>query len=269
MSDPFPAQRAPKSNKEERISPVSDEPVISVQEIKDLYLFGIPLEAPDGNTLPDRTIEFYINAAQQRLERELDIIIRATAIEQEQHDFYLIDYTQWGFLTLYKRPVFEVTSLFLNYGVQRVLEFPDDWIKLNGLTGEIHLFPTVGSLGTFAVGEGGTFLPLLTRRFAFAPSMWEANYICGWPVKDIPQDLKDAIGKLATISILNVLGDILLGAGIANQSISIDGLSQSIGTTQSAENNAYSARVRMYQSELKEYIKVAKGVYKGPITIVA
>lgn len=240
-----------------------------MQELKDFYLFGLPLEDSAGNTFPDRTMKFYIDAAQQRIERELDIIIRATDIVQEAHDFYLVDYTQWGFLYTYKRPVFEVSSLFLNYGVQRVLEFPDEWIKLNGLTGEIQLFPTVGSLGTFAVGEGGTFLPLLTRRFAYAPSMWEINYTCGWPVKDIPVDLKDAIGKMATISVLNVLGDILLGAGIANQSISVDGVTQSIGTTQSAENAAYSARQRMYQSELKEYMKMAKRVYSGPVSVIA
>lgn len=241
---------------------------MSVQELKEIYLFGLPLEDSQGNTFPDKSIEFFIDSAQQQIERELDIVIRATNIEQEQHDFYLIDYTQWGFLTLYKRPVFEVSSLFLNYGIQRVLEFPDEWIKLNGLTGEIQLFPTVGSLGTFAVGEGGTFLPLLTRRFAYAPSMWEANYIVGWPVKDIPADLKDAVGKLASISVLNILGDILLGAGIANQSISIDGLSQSIGTTQSAENNAYSARVLAYTKQLKAYMKMAKDVYSGPRNVI-
>ena len=81
--------------------------------------------------------------------------------------------------------------------------------------------------------------------------------------KKIPRDILDAIGKLASINVLNILGDIAIGAGVANQSIGIDGLSQSIGTTQSAENNALSARVRMYTEELKRNLPMLRSRYKG------
>ena len=43
-------------------------------------------------------------------------------------------------------------------------------------------------------------------------------------------------------------------AGIANQSVSIDGLSQSVGTTQSAMFGGASARIESYAKDLDERI---------------
>ena len=74
----------------------------------------------------------------------------------------------------------------------------------------------------------------------------------------------DVIGKLASIGIFNIAGDIVLGqAAIANYSLSIDGLSQSIGTTMSAENSAYSARIRMYKDEIKDSLNRLRNYYRG------
>ena len=50
-------------------------------------------------------------------------------------------------------------------------------------------------------------------------------------------------------------GDLVIGAGIANISRSIDGLSQSIGTTASAENSAYSARIKLLDTQLQTLYK--------------
>ena len=57
---------------------------------------------------------------------------------------------------------------------------------------------------------------------------------------------------------------LIIGAGIANQSLSIDGLSQSIGTTSSAENSGYSARIKSYQTEIKETVGRIRLVYDQP-----
>ena len=68
--------------------------------------------------------------------------------------------------------------------------------------------------------------------------LWEVDYVAGIDEKDssMPMSLlQEAINKRAATGILNVWGDLIIGAGIANQSVSIDGVSQSIGTTQSAE----------------------------------
>ena len=48
--------------------------------------------------------------------------------------------------------------------------------------------------------------------------------------------------------------DLIIGAGIANQSVSIDGLSQSVGTTQSAMFGGASARIQNYSDDLEKRI---------------
>ena len=64
------------------------------------------------------------------------------------------------------------------------------------------------------------------------------------------------------VSDLNIAGDLIAGAGIATQSISIDGLSQSVGTTSSATNSGYGARVIQFNKELKELMTTLRAKYK-------
>jgi len=71
------------------------------------------------------------------------------------------------------------------------------------------------------------------------------------------------IGKLAAINIFHQLGDIILGAGIASQSLGIDGLSQSISTTSSATNAGYGARITGYLADLKQARVDLKNKYDG------
>jgi len=64
------------------------------------------------------------------------------------------------------------------------------------------------------------------------------------------------------------MGDLILGAGIANQSISIDGLSQSIGTTQSAMYGGASARVESYRQDIDKLISVLRMKLDTPRMVV-
>ena len=74
----------------------------------------------------------------------------------------------------------------------------------------------------------------------------------------------------ATIGVLNVLGEIALGgqAALAGYSIGIDGLSQSVSTTASAENAAYGGRIRQMEREMTEVVKTLRQYYYG-LSLVA
>ena len=80
---------------------------------------------------------------------------------------------------------------------------------------------------------------------------------------NLPAHLKELIYKKAVIGILQVWGDLILGAGIASSSISIDGLSQSIGTTQSAMFGGASARCEEYRKDIEALIPVLRQKYGG------
>lgn len=232
--------------------------------IKGDYLFGIPLVDEDGNEYPDRNINSWIAKAVGWLEHELQIKIAPTEIAAEHHDYYIDDYQAFCYLQLYHYPVVGVESLKASYAGQDIMTFPQDWIHIYRETGQLQLVPTTGSLSQVLLGQGsGILLPLITNRLSHMPHLFKVDYMAGFPEDQVPSNIVDLIAMKACIGVLNVMGDILLGAGIASQSVSIDGLSESITTTQSAENSAYSARIRQYEREIKNQLPDLKQYYKG------
>lgn len=84
-----------------------------------------------------------------------------------------------------------------------------------------------------------------------------------WALDTLPADLKQAIGiKSATLLLLHVAGDLILGAGIASQSLSVDGLSQSVGTTSSAMYSGYSSRSEALDKQYKLIMGALRAQYK-------
>lgn len=210
---------------------------ISVKDVKDNYLFGIDLSDANGNPLPEGLFVHYINSAVDYIQNLLDITISETEFISERHDYIRNDYQNWGFLELEHKPVKEVKGIRLMYGNRPSVEIPLDWVQLNKLTGQITLFPSAGSANSLIIGQTGLLFGFQSQ-WDYAPMLWEVDYVAGIDEKDssMPFELlKEAVSKRASCGILNVWGDLIIGAGIANQSVSIDGISQSIGTTQSAD----------------------------------
>lgn len=80
---------------------------------------------------------------------------------------------------------------------------------------------------------------------------------------DMDWDLMDLIGKAASIHILNTAGDLIIGAGIANKSTAIDGISASIGTTSSPTNAGYGARIIQLQKDINRLLPILFRKYNG------
>lgn len=183
---------------------------VSIQSIKQKYLFGINLCDPQGNPLPDELLAHYINAAIQWWQNTLDIIIEETPFENEQHDYIRNDYMNWGFLETLHKPVKEIKRLQLMYGTQPSLEIPLDWIQLNKLTGQVTLFPQAGSASSLIIGNTG-LLYGFQSQWQYAPSLWRIDYVAGIDEEDktFPLDLlEEGISKRAAMGILNVWGEI-------------------------------------------------------------
>lgn len=229
--------------------------------LKENYLFGIPLEDMYGNQMKQDMLDHYIKSAIQHTQRMLQIVIEPQEVINEIHDYYQDDYKNWAFIQLHKRPVIEVTSLGMYFGDTKMFEIPKDWIRLFSIPGQIQLFPVSGSSGSLILTQNGSFMPWTLGLFHNAPGMWRISYQAG--MQDLPDDLVEYICKRASIGIFQVWGDLIIGAGIANQTISIDGLSQSIGTTQSPEFSGSGARIKNYQDDMKELEKRLKDTYLG------
>jgi hypothetical protein len=241
--------------------------VQSVEQYLINYLTDIPLRGLAGEKLSDKAIEQKIRIATEQLEGMLSLRIPRQRI-LEMQDFERTYFESWGYIRL-NHPVYEVNELggHLNYAHQ--ILYPKGWSSWRRqlLYGRnIHIVPGQQENLTSATSD---FVAVFTGRFpifgyssaSYIPNYWNIDYTTGWSV--VPDDLQDAILKLATMQLLAILGDISFGAGIASSSISIDGLSQSLGTTQSAENSLYSARVGQFVKELKYELRWLKGKYIG------
>jgi hypothetical protein len=234
---------------------------ITTQFLRDNYLFGIPLEDMYGNKMKEGLLQHYIDAAVEYTQRILQIVIKPIDIVDEIHDYYAGDFQNWSFLQAFKKPIIEVTNLSMYMGTRKMVEIPLDWIRKYEISGQIQLFPVSGSTGSMILTQSGSFLPTIAGMYSSAPSMWRLSYRAG--MEELPSDIVEFIMKRASIGVLQVWGDLIIGAGIANQTISIDGLSQSIGTTQSPEFTGAGARIKSYQDDMKDLERRLRDTYVG------
>lgn len=242
--------------------------VFSVQEIQSLYLYGISVQGSNGSSFPDETIQFFIESAQKEVENYFNLLFVKQLIELETTSYYRADYwTQFPILQT-KFPVREPMSLIGMLAKMEQIIYPQGWLfcarNQQGVgKRRISVVPTGSSTSQVnaEVILTGITSQIGMQRFENIPDYWNMQYITGFDLDQIPTDLIDLVGKLASIGVLNIAGDLILGAGIASMSLSIDGLNQAIGTTSSAENSGYSARIKMYVSEVKETVKRIKLVY--------
>ena len=239
---------------------------LSPEELKDRYFFGIPIIDSQGIEMPDSTINDLIEMATTELEGYLEVKLNKQIVV-ETFDYMIGDWHHWGFIpTTY--PVLEVYRLTGRVGsVNKQIEFPKEWLSVKKSTDpyaahrRVHVVPTVGAANGNTIVYSGITPHLGWFSMSTIPDYWEIEYCTSF--KKTPPDILDLIGKLAAINIFHNLGDIILGAGIASQSIGIDGLSQSISTTSSATNSGYGARVQGYLTDLKRNLPHLKSKYKG------
>ena len=87
---------------------------------------------------------------------------------------------------------------------------------------------------------------------------YSIDYDAGFETSDdIPKDLREIIAKQAAVSLLNIIGDGLM-SGFSSSSLSMDGLSESFSSTQSATSAYFGARIKEYKDDISNYIKQNK-----------
>jgi hypothetical protein len=235
--------------------------VITVKELIDRYLFGVRLTDDKGNVFTDSAFQFYIVAAVRRIERALDISI-LPQLFVENRDYYATDWKQYGTTDLSNYPLIDVQQFRVTYpSGQTIIVWPNEWLRINKEQGNIRVVPTAGSLSEVLLAEGGVYM--LGSR-GYIPDLFQIVYTAGFEEGCIPSDILDLIGKAAALGPFNVFGDLIAGAGIATLSLSMDGLSQSIGTTASATNAGFGARLIQYDNDLKKQIPLIREYYRRP-----
>lgn len=237
--------------------------ILTVDQLKQRYLFGVDFRDDAGRFLDDRTFQFYILQAIEWFEHQLDIKLLETTFVEKQ-DYNINDYQAYNFIQLDNYPVISVEEFNVQYPTgQTVVNYPAEWIRLDKEHGHIRVVPTAGTLSEILIGQGGSYLPAIYNGLHTLPHLFEIRYTAGFEDCRVPANILDLIGMFASLGPFNIFGDLIAGAGIANVSLSIDGLSQSVGTTSSATNAGYGARIIQYLKQIKEQIPVLRRYYKG------
>jgi len=244
--------------------------IISVSELKTNYLFGLDLTDDEGTDYSDTLYQWFIKSAVSWLEIKLDMPIRPTSYTDERHDYYREDYEKYIWMKLKHYPVIDVAEVNMVLPGEEVVQtFDRDWIHIQHDSGQLNIVPGTAGSGTILMGAGGGWLPFIYGRHRHIPDVFRVDYTAGFATGEVPDIIRDAVGKIASFGPLNIAGDLLGGAGIASQTVSIDGLSQTYNTTSSATNAGYGARLLQYSKEIKEVIPTLRRYYKGNgLTIV-
>lgn len=243
--------------------------VISPAELRERYMWGVQVKNQQGEELPDSQYEFFIRSAQRELEDILNIKLTHQKII-ESRDYRYDDYCTFGFVRC-SYPVCRALSLVGKFGEAEQIRYPKEWLSTKKTTDghsfyrNMFLLPNVGGYqqGTESgVSFNGIFgANLLWKSRTFIPNYWRVTYITGFD--KVPDDILNCIGMAASINVFHIAGDLILGAGIASYSLSVDSLSQSISSTSSATNAGYGARVLGYGDAIKALLPTLRAKYGG------
>lgn len=227
----------------------STSSIINPDDIRKFYLFGISL-AKQGVELTDDVYQFYIDAAVEQLQNYLGIKLQLQII-QEAKDFYADDWQQWGYMRTSYPAVcaFQLTGFL---GTVQQVDYPSDWLSTRSTNdGQLYqrciqVVPNGSDSTTQTILYTGLLPSINYHANSRIPNYWTMTYSTGFP--KVPADVLNVLGKLAALNILTMTGDALLyQPGMNTNSISLDGLSQSISVN---AQGIFANRIRQYQSDL-------------------
>jgi hypothetical protein len=240
------------------------EPLITVDQVKERYLFGIPLVAflPDPITkvraqYTDDMLLDAIMRATNRAELEMGAGYHITPIEVTRRvPFDRNEYRSLGFFRLPDAPILRVSSLKVKTADgSPVYDVPLAWVDPGQfLKGQINVIPLMpafigqgGTLPSFDAG-GAAWLSILGQA-GWVASYWELRYWTGFEQGHIPVEVNELIGIIAAI---DVLGKLAATYRISSYSLSLDAAGQSVS---SPGPQLYDAAI----ARLEEEKKVIKG----------
>lgn len=262
----------------------------SPSEVRNRWCYGLPLTNEAGIPMSDEDLVVFIEGAMDSMRRHLGVHLKPMVIacnpdirglvkgvdyevEESAYDYDIRQYKNWGFLQLKQRHVQKVTGLkmVLPNG-NTIMDFMTrpEWIKLYKESGQLHIVPYAGDPTLFnLLGGSSSGFPFATGSLnAQLPQMFYVDYEAGFPLYEIPAEVRNNIAKMASIDVLGIAGDAVL-AGVASLSTSLDGLSESFSTTASATNATYGAHILQYQKEVDSFFTKgdARSAYRG-ITMI-
>lgn len=233
-------------------------PLITAQQLKDMFLFGVSLKDPaTRQEMSLDIIDQHIEEAVTDCEEEVGIQIFPTQ-HKERQEFDHHKYMMMGYMRVRQRPVQSIESLaVVTANGQTIWQVSLDWIDVGYLDqGYLYIIPINVALAPTASSGGGAggaaFLAILGQQ-PYVPGYWNIQYTTGFADGKIPRNVNQLIGCQAAINILNQLAQANAKSG--SKSMSIDSLSQS---NSNPGPDIYKTAIAELKERKKKYVKRLK-----------
>lgn len=245
--------------------------LLNPTELRENYLFGIPVCTTDGRKMSPSTIKQQITSAQKRIETLFSIRINRQVIE-ESKDFQRQEWQTWGYIKS-TFPIAYIDDLkgFINTAQQ--VNYPKEWLSLKknesvAIWRNLYVVPNSASPHGATMTQNSIIYNGVTPHLgyygkSYIPNYWRLKYITGWKSDELPEDLVDFISKFAAINVLAIIGSYLYGVGLGSISISLDGVSQNTPLTRGGKYGMFSDRITLYMEDINSVIESLKYIYKG------
>lgn len=237
---------------------VNTRQLMSTDDLKRQFLAGIDFMKDGRPLLSDADMDFWIQSAKAQVEQLLTIKLDKQIIE-ENKDFHYDDWTRWG-LVKATYPVNCPIKLWGYIGTVKQVDYPRAWMSTRKTTdGELYsrqisIVPNDASTYNQAAAIYTGVLPNIgwLGGGRSTPNYWTMKYVTGFD--KVPADILQAIGMIASMQILAIISDSIMGNrfgyGLSSKSISLDGLSQSTSTFANGQAGVFGARLKQYNDML-------------------
>lgn len=239
--------------------------VISPEELMSLYFYGLKIESTDGTKLDPKTVEMYIRSAQGEIEKFFDIILNPVLIT-EQQDYFRDDYENGFPFVRTSFPIRKIKSLTGRLNGIDQIKYPFEWLQMRTSSKNRYYrqFGVVAN-GSMVTADSQVIMLGISAYYGLRSypqifNYWNVQYEGGFEIGQIPSEIIQLIGMLASIPLLCIAGSLVLSSpGISAISLGIDGLNQSV----TSSPNAYGLRIKEYKDTIKEMSLRLKNSYKG------
>ncbi len=248
---------------------VQVEPLITPNQLRQRYLFGLPLvsQIVDPITkkvqqLSDEAINDIILGCVAQIELEFKIDIMPVQ-RDEKHPFDQNDYGAYGFFRTHHTPVAQIDDIQITpaNGID-LYQIPDNWVETGNIVkwGQINIVPIdIGAVSYGITGmapTGGAFFLSVISLVNWVPAYWRIRYTSGFPSGQLPRAINEMVGCLATIEILSMLASTYARSN--STSLGLDGLSQSVSNS---GPQLFETRIAMLQDKYQRLGKKFRANY--------
>lgn len=247
---------------------IQDSTIITAEELKRKYLYGINLTAPNGDVMSLEAIQDHIDDATSAIETFLQIYCRPRYFAEERADYVRGEYSNWGYFKLKNTPILQFYAFQVIYpDTNSVVNLPLQWLQTDavGESGVVNIIPGVGAMGNYIIGFGNSILPLVFSTADFLPDLFKISYSAGFPANKCPGAIKRVISIKAVIDILIQVSNSFLPTGAIEQQLGVDGNFERVTTIPFL----YEKQIELYRKQYSEEVSNLRSRYNGIKMVVA